>query len=143
MTSLSVSCTGWLERVGALLCKVLETVGQHRDSGCGGRRLRGWTGGLGVGDLTTFQQDVNDHAPECEPPFQELTVYAHLGPSLEVTTVSCRVAQEPQRLAFSYRIVGGEGHGSHGGRGGPPGCWGGAGQGQPWSPSSPTLFFRE
>ena len=143
MTSLSVSCTGWLERVGALLCKVLETVGQHRDSGCGGKRLRGWTGGLGVGDLTTFQQDVNDHAPECEAPFQELTVYAHLGRSLEVTTVSCRVAQEPQRLAFSYRIVGGEGHGGHGGRGGPPGCWGGAGQGQPWSPSSPTLFFRE
>ncbi|XP_044790328.2 cadherin-related family member 4 isoform X6 [Bubalus bubalis] len=53
------------------------------------------------------EQDVNDHAPECEPPFQELTVYAHLGRSLEVTTVSCRVAQEPQRLAFSYRIVGG------------------------------------
>ncbi|XP_042092132.1 cadherin-related family member 4 isoform X3 [Ovis aries] len=38
---------------------------------------------------------------------EELTVYAHLGRSLEVTTVSCRVAQEPQRLAFSYRIVGG------------------------------------
>ncbi|XP_070632809.1 cadherin-related family member 4 isoform X14 [Bos indicus] len=30
------------------------------------------------------EQDVNDHAPECEPPFQELTVYAHLGRSLEV-----------------------------------------------------------
>ena len=92
---------------------------------------------FGGGDLTTSRQDVNDHAPECEPPFQELTIYAHLGRSLEVTTMSCRVPQEPQRLAFSYRIVGGEG------RGGPPGCGGGAGQGQPWFPSSPTLFFRE
>lgn len=57
--------------------------------------------------ITIEVEDVNDHAPECEPPFQELTVYAHLGRSLEVTTVSCRVAQEPQCLAFSYRIVGG------------------------------------
>ncbi|XP_028343150.1 cadherin-related family member 4-like, partial [Physeter macrocephalus] len=51
--------------------------------------------------------DVNDHAPECEPPFQELTIHTHLGRSMEVTRMSCRVPQEPQRLAFSYSIVGG------------------------------------
>ncbi|OWK02805.1 CDHR4 [Cervus elaphus hippelaphus] len=59
--------------------------------------------------ITIEVEDVNDHAPECEPPFQELTIYTHLGRSLEVTTMSCRVPQEPQRLAFSYRIVGGNG----------------------------------
>lgn len=51
---------------------------------------------------------MNDHAPQCEPPFQELTVHTSPGHSLEVTKVSCRVPQEPQRLAFSYSIVGGE-----------------------------------
>lgn len=66
-----------------------------------------------MGDLTTCLQDVNDHAPECEPPFQELTIHTHLGRSMEVTRVSCRVPQEPQRLAFSYSIVGGEGQGDH------------------------------
>lgn len=65
--------------------------------------------GLGT-DLITFLQDVNDHTPECEPPFQELTIHPHPGRSMEVTKVSCRVPQEPQRLAFSYSIVGGEGH---------------------------------
>ncbi|XP_033268991.1 cadherin-related family member 4 [Orcinus orca] len=57
--------------------------------------------------ITIEVEDVNDHAPECEPPFQELTVHTHLGRSMEVTRVSCRVPQEPQRLAFSYSIVGG------------------------------------
>lgn len=66
-----------------------------------------------MGDLATFLQDVNDHAPECEPPFQELTIHTSLGQSVEVTKVLCRVPQEPQRLAFSYSIVGGKGHGSH------------------------------
>ncbi|KAG8523974.1 Cadherin-related family member 4, partial [Galemys pyrenaicus] len=52
-------------------------------------------------------EDVNDHVPECEPPFQELTIYSPLGRSVEVTELSCRIPQEPQRLAFSYSIVGG------------------------------------
>ncbi|XP_007466269.1 PREDICTED: cadherin-related family member 4 [Lipotes vexillifer] len=55
--------------------------------------------------ITIEVEDVNDHAPECEPPFQELTIHTHLGRSMEVTRVSCRVPQEPQRLAFSYSIV--------------------------------------
>lgn len=66
-----------------------------------------------VHDLAMFLQDVNDHAPECEPPFQELTVHTSLGRSMEVTKVSCRIPQEPQRLAFSYSIVGGEDPGCH------------------------------
>ncbi|XP_016058216.1 PREDICTED: cadherin-related family member 4 [Miniopterus natalensis] len=57
--------------------------------------------------ITIEVEDVNDHAPECEPPFQELTVHTFPGRSMEVTKVSCRVPQEPQRLAFSYSIVGG------------------------------------
>ncbi|XP_039333369.1 cadherin-related family member 4 isoform X3 [Saimiri boliviensis] len=57
--------------------------------------------------ITIEVEDVNDHAPECEPPFQELTIYVPLGRSVEVTKVSCRIPQEPQRLAFSYSIVGG------------------------------------
>ncbi|KAM9073972.1 cadherin-related family member 4 isoform 4-T4 [Megaptera novaeangliae] len=57
--------------------------------------------------ITIEVEDVNDHAPECEPPFQELTIHTHLGRSMEVTRVSCQVPQEPQRLAFSYSIVGG------------------------------------
>ncbi|XP_044906248.1 cadherin-related family member 4 isoform X7 [Felis catus] len=57
--------------------------------------------------ITIEVEDVNDHAPECQPPFQELTIYALLGHSVEVTKVSCWVPQEPQRLAFSYSIVGG------------------------------------
>ncbi|XP_061051348.1 cadherin-related family member 4 [Eubalaena glacialis] len=57
--------------------------------------------------ITIEVEDVNDHAPECEPPFQELTIHTHLGRSMEVTRVSCRVPHEPQRLAFSYSIVGG------------------------------------
>ncbi|XP_039693708.1 cadherin-related family member 4 isoform X2 [Pteropus medius] len=57
--------------------------------------------------ITIEIEDVNDHAPECEPPFQELTVRTSLGHSMEVTKVSCRIPQEPQRLAFSYSIVGG------------------------------------
>uniref|UniRef100_A0A452VAX6 Cadherin related family member 4 n=1 Tax=Ursus maritimus TaxID=29073 RepID=A0A452VAX6_URSMA len=57
--------------------------------------------------ITIEVEDVNDYAPECQPPFQELTVYAPLGRSVEVTKVSCWVPQEPQRLAFSYSIVGG------------------------------------
>ncbi|XP_023442696.2 cadherin-related family member 4 isoform X2 [Dasypus novemcinctus] len=52
-------------------------------------------------------EDVNDHAPECEPPFQELTVHTHSGRSVEVTKMSCQIPQEPQRLTFSYSIVGG------------------------------------
>ncbi|XP_032175855.1 cadherin-related family member 4 isoform X7 [Mustela erminea] len=52
-------------------------------------------------------KDVNDYAPKCQPPFQELTIYAPLGHSVEVTKVSCWVPQEPQRRAFSYSIVGG------------------------------------
>ncbi|KAB1263945.1 Cadherin-related family member 4 [Camelus dromedarius] len=62
--------------------------------------------------ITIEVEDVNDHAPECEPPFQELTIHSHLGHSVEVTKVSCRVPQEPHRLVFSYSIVGGEGHGN-------------------------------
>lgn len=50
---------------------------------------------------------MNDHSPECQPPFQELTIYTPLGRSVEVTKVSCWVPQEPQRLTFSYSIVGG------------------------------------
>nr|XP_044992201.1 cadherin-related family member 4 isoform X1 [Jaculus jaculus] len=57
--------------------------------------------------ITIEVEDVNDHAPQCEPPFQELTIYTPLGRSAEVTQVSCRIPQEPQRLAFSYSIVGG------------------------------------
>ncbi|XP_035886211.1 cadherin-related family member 4 isoform X3 [Phyllostomus discolor] len=57
--------------------------------------------------VTIEVEDVNDHAPECEPPFQELTIHTSPGRSSEVTKVSCRVPQEPQRLAFSYSIVGG------------------------------------
>lgn len=61
-----------------------------------------------MGDLATFLQDVNDHAPECEPPFQELTIHTSPGRRMEVTKVLCR---EPQCLAFSYSIVGGKDHG--------------------------------
>ncbi|XP_037385196.2 cadherin-related family member 4 [Talpa occidentalis] len=57
--------------------------------------------------ITIDVEDVNDHVPECEPPFQELTIHTPLGHSVEVTKVSCRIPQEPQRLAFSYSIVGG------------------------------------
>ena len=57
--------------------------------------------------VVAFLQDVNEHAPECEPPFQELTIYTPLGHSMEVTKVSCWIPQEPQRSTLSYRIVGG------------------------------------
>nr|KAF6420079.1 cadherin related family member 4 [Molossus molossus] len=57
--------------------------------------------------ITIEVEDVNDHAPECEPPFQELTIYTSPGRRMEVTKVSCQIPQEPQRLAFSYSIVGG------------------------------------
>ncbi|XP_035310409.1 cadherin-related family member 4 isoform X1 [Cricetulus griseus] len=57
--------------------------------------------------VTIEVEDVNDHAPECEPPFQELTIYTPLGRSMEVTKVSCWIPEEPQRSAFSYSIVGG------------------------------------
>ncbi|XP_037706826.1 cadherin-related family member 4 [Choloepus didactylus] len=57
--------------------------------------------------ITIEVEDVNDHAPECEPPFQELTIQTHSGHSVEVTKMSCQIPQEPQRLAFSYSIVGG------------------------------------
>nr|XP_048280214.1 cadherin-related family member 4 [Myodes glareolus] len=57
--------------------------------------------------ITIEVEDVNDHAPECEPPFQELTIYTPLGRSLEVTKVSCWIPQEPQRSALSYSIMGG------------------------------------
>ncbi|XP_046287654.1 cadherin-related family member 4 isoform X2 [Marmota monax] len=58
--------------------------------------------------ITIEVEDVNDHPPECEPPFQELTIYTTLGHSVEVTKVSCWIPQEPQRLAFSYSIIGGD-----------------------------------
>ncbi|CAD7685186.1 unnamed protein product [Nyctereutes procyonoides] len=57
--------------------------------------------------ITIEVEDVNDHSPECQPPFQELTIYTPLGHSVEVTKVSCWVPQEPQRLTFSYSIMGG------------------------------------
>lgn len=57
--------------------------------------------------ITIEVEDVNDHAPECEPPFQELTIYTPMGHSMEVTKVSCWIPQEPQRLTLSYSIVGG------------------------------------
>ncbi|XP_013015028.1 cadherin-related family member 4 isoform X1 [Cavia porcellus] len=57
--------------------------------------------------ITIEVEDVNDHAPECEPPFQELTISTPLGHNMEVAKVSCHILQEPQRLAFSYSIVGG------------------------------------
>lgn len=55
--------------------------------------------------ITIEVEDVNDHAPECEPPFQELTIHTPPGRSVEVTKVSCWIPREPQRLAFSYSIV--------------------------------------
>ncbi|XP_008258878.1 cadherin-related family member 4 isoform X2 [Oryctolagus cuniculus] len=55
--------------------------------------------------ITIEVEDVNDQAPECEPPFQELTIYPPPGRSVEVTKMSCQIPQEPQRLAFSYSIV--------------------------------------
>lgn len=72
--------------------------------------------GVVTPNVVAFLQDVNDHAPECEPPFQELTLYTPLGRSMEVTKVSCRIPQEPQRSALSYSIVGGVN------LWGPPGC---------------------
>ncbi|XP_048190768.1 cadherin-related family member 4 isoform X2 [Perognathus longimembris pacificus] len=57
--------------------------------------------------ITIEVEDVNDHTPECEPPFQELTIHTPLGRSMEVTKVLCRIPQEPQRQAFAYSIVGG------------------------------------
>nr|KAF6334951.1 cadherin related family member 4 [Pipistrellus kuhlii] len=65
--------------------------------------------GHGSGSCTVAVEveDVNEHAPECEPPFQELAVHASPGSSTEVARLSCRVPQEPQRLAFSYSLVGG------------------------------------
>ncbi|XP_070247540.1 LOW QUALITY PROTEIN: cadherin-related family member 4, partial [Myotis yumanensis] len=56
-------------------------------------------------------EDVNDHTPECEPPFQELTIHPSPGSGMEVTKLSCRVPQEPQRQAFSYSLVGGNSQG--------------------------------
>lgn len=73
-------------------------------------------------NVVAFLQDVNDHAPECEPPFQELTIYTALGRSMEVTKVSCWIPQEPQRLTLSYSIMGGVK------MWGPPGCWGRSGR---------------
>ncbi|XP_006892956.1 PREDICTED: cadherin-related family member 4 [Elephantulus edwardii] len=61
--------------------------------------------------ITIEVEDVNDFAPECEPPFQEITVHTSPGHKVEVTKVSCRIPQEPQRLAFSYSIVGGNSQG--------------------------------
>ncbi|KAM6161025.1 cadherin-related family member 4 [Erethizon dorsatum] len=55
--------------------------------------------------ITIEVEDVNDHAPECEPPFQELTISSLLGHNMEVTKMSCQIPQEPQRLALSYSIV--------------------------------------
>ncbi|XP_004615183.2 cadherin-related family member 4 [Sorex araneus] len=55
--------------------------------------------------ITIEVEDVNEHAPECEPPFQELTIHIPPGRSVEVTKVSCWIPQEPQRLTFSYSIV--------------------------------------
>ncbi|KAM4821605.1 cadherin-related family member 4 isoform 1-T2 [Thomomys bottae] len=57
--------------------------------------------------ITIEVEDVNDHIPECEPPFQELTLHTLPGRSMEVTKVLCQIPQEPQRLAFAYSIVGG------------------------------------
>ncbi|XP_007953544.1 cadherin-related family member 4 [Orycteropus afer afer] len=57
--------------------------------------------------ITIEVEDVNEHAPECEPPFQELTIHTTPGHRVEVTKVLCRIPQEPQRLTFSYSIVGG------------------------------------
>ncbi|XP_047420639.1 cadherin-related family member 4 isoform X2 [Sciurus carolinensis] len=37
---------------------------------------------------------------------EELTIYTTLGHSVEVTKVSCWIPQEPQRLTFSYSIMG-------------------------------------
>ncbi|KAM6169905.1 cadherin-related family member 4 [Rhynchocyon petersi] len=57
--------------------------------------------------ITIEVEDVNEYAPECEPPFQELTIQTSLGHNVEVTKMSCRILQEPERKTFSYSIVGG------------------------------------
>nr|XP_036850336.1 cadherin-related family member 4 isoform X8 [Manis javanica] len=101
----SVPSIGWLDRV-------VPSCGKPCSPGPDTWAVAGRGGGTGlgvwkVGGLTAFLQDVNDHAPECEPPLQELTVHAPLGRRVEVTNLSCWVPQEPQRLAFSYSIVAG------------------------------------
>ncbi|XP_007527381.1 cadherin-related family member 4 [Erinaceus europaeus] len=57
--------------------------------------------------ITIEVEDVNEHTPMCEPPFQELTIHTLLGRSVEVAKMSCRIPQEPLRQAFSYSIIGG------------------------------------
>ncbi|XP_075404031.1 cadherin-related family member 4 [Tenrec ecaudatus] len=87
--------------------------------------------------ITIEVEDVNDHEPKCEPPFQELTIHAFHGRSVEVTKVSCWIPQEPQRLAFSYNIVGGNSQSRFSLQGAVL-VHNGVVSGSPWSPQSRT-----
>ncbi|XP_007499928.2 cadherin-related family member 4 isoform X1 [Monodelphis domestica] len=59
--------------------------------------------------ITIEVQNVNDHAPECEPPFQELTISSGPSISAEVTRLTCSDRDVPEQApeAFSFSIVGG------------------------------------
>ncbi|XP_074139383.1 cadherin-related family member 4 isoform X2 [Sminthopsis crassicaudata] len=63
--------------------------------------------------VTIEVQNVNDHAPECEPPFQELTISSAPSTNAEVTKLMCTDRDTPEQApaAFSFTIVGGNSNG--------------------------------
>ncbi|XP_027692935.1 cadherin-related family member 4 isoform X2 [Vombatus ursinus] len=63
--------------------------------------------------ITIEVQNVNDHAPECEPPFQELTISSAPSINAEVTRWTCWDRDMPEQApgAFSFTIVGGNSNG--------------------------------
>ncbi|XP_074054081.1 LOW QUALITY PROTEIN: cadherin-related family member 4 [Macrotis lagotis] len=63
--------------------------------------------------ITVEVQNVNDHAPECEPPFQELTISSGPNINAEVTRLTCSDKDMPEQApgGFSFTIVGGNSNG--------------------------------
>ncbi|XP_072506940.1 cadherin-related family member 4 isoform X2 [Notamacropus eugenii] len=63
--------------------------------------------------ITIEVQNVNDHVPECEPPFQELTISSAPSINTEVTRLMCSDSDVPEQApgAFSFTIVGGNSNG--------------------------------
>nr|XP_020854937.1 cadherin-related family member 4 isoform X3 [Phascolarctos cinereus] len=63
--------------------------------------------------ITIEVQNVNDYAPECEPPFQEITISSAPSVNAEVTRLMCSDRDRPEQApgAFSFTIVGGNSNG--------------------------------
>ncbi|XP_068951518.1 cadherin-related family member 4 [Petaurus breviceps papuanus] len=63
--------------------------------------------------ITIEVQNVNEHVPECEPPFQELTISPAPSTNAEVTRLTCSDQDMPEQApgAFSFAIVGGNSNG--------------------------------